>query len=59
MITFGGDVTQLMRNYRRADVVGRIDSPYALPYETNIPIYVLRDPRVPLPVLWPQLRYYR
>ena len=59
VITLGGDVTRLMRNYRRADVVGHIDSPYALPYETGVPIYVLRDPRLPLPVLWPQMKYYR
>jgi len=40
-------------------VVGHIESPYALPYETDVPIYVLRDPRVPLATLWPQLKYYR
>jgi 4-amino-4-deoxy-L-arabinose transferase-like glycosyltransferase len=58
VITLGGDVTQLMRNYRRADVVGHINNRYALPYETDVSIYVLRDPRVPLSTLWPQLRYY-
>jgi 4-amino-4-deoxy-L-arabinose transferase-like glycosyltransferase len=59
VIVLGGDVTQLMHNYRRAELVGHIDSPYAIPYETDVPIYVLRDPREPLSTLWPQLKYYR
>jgi hypothetical protein len=29
-----------------------------MPYETNLPIYVLRDPKVSLARLWPTLKHY-
>lgn len=31
-----------MANYKHVQIIGRIDSPYAMPDETDIPIYVLR-----------------
>jgi hypothetical protein len=43
--------------YRRVEVVGKIDNPYAMPYETG-PIYVLRDPKVPFSFIWPRLKHY-
>jgi hypothetical protein len=58
VIVLDGDVTPLMKNYRSITQVGRIDSPYAQSWEAHMPIYVLRGPRHPLGVLWPQLRYY-
>ena len=58
VIVLDGDVTPLMKNYKRVTVVGRIDSPFAQSWEAHMPIYVLRDPRVPLKTLWPQLKYY-
>jgi 4-amino-4-deoxy-L-arabinose transferase-like glycosyltransferase len=59
VITLGDDVAPLMANYRSAELVGHIDSPYAEAYEAHAPIYVLRGPRVPLAVLWPKLKYYQ
>lgn len=50
--------TPLMDNYRSVTTVGRIDTPYAQSFETNLPIYILRGPRVPLAVLWPKLKFY-
>jgi len=58
VIVLDGDVTPLMKNYKSVTVVGRIDSPFAQSWEAHMPIYVLRDPRVPLKTLWPQLKYY-
>ena len=58
VIVLDGDVAPLMKNYRSIRVVGRIDNPYAESWEANMPIFVLRDPRVPLQTLWPQLKYY-
>ena len=43
--------------YGRVEVAGRIDDPYAMPYETG-PIYVLRDPKVPFAAIWPRLKHY-
>jgi hypothetical protein len=46
-----------MVNYKHVQIIGRIDSPYAMPDETDIPIHVLRGPRVPLSTLWPKLKH--
>ena len=53
-----GDVGPLLNNYRSVRVVGRIENAYAEAWETDQPIYVLTDPRVPLSVLWPKLKHY-
>jgi hypothetical protein len=53
-----GDVTPLMKNYASVTVVGRIDSPFAESYETHMPIFVLRGPRVPLKDSWAKLKYF-
>jgi 4-amino-4-deoxy-L-arabinose transferase-like glycosyltransferase len=47
----------LLAEYRRVEVAGEIDNPYAMPYETG-PIYVLRDPKVPSSFKWPMLKHY-
>jgi hypothetical protein len=47
----------LLSAYRRVEVVGKIDNPYAMPYETG-PIYVLRDPKAPFSFIWPRLKHY-
>jgi hypothetical protein len=47
----------LLSAYRRVEVAGKIDNPYAMPYETG-PIYVLHDPKVPFSSIWPRLRHY-
>ena len=40
------------------EVAGHIDSPYAMPYETNQPIYVLRNIKTPLQDYWPSVKKY-
>jgi len=47
----------LLSAYRRVEVAGKIDNPYAMPYETG-PIYVLHDPKVPFSSIWPRLKHY-
>ena len=58
VITLGSDVTTLTDNYRSVSVAGRIDTPYAMAYETGVPVIVLRRPRMPLAALWPKLKRY-
>jgi 4-amino-4-deoxy-L-arabinose transferase-like glycosyltransferase len=58
VIVLFGDVTPLMKNYRDVRIVGRIDSPFAQSDEAHMPIFVLRRPRLPLKILWPQLKHY-
>jgi 4-amino-4-deoxy-L-arabinose transferase-like glycosyltransferase len=56
VITVGHDIPILLQNYRSVQFAGTINTPYAKPYETNIPIYILRDPKSPLEILWPILK---
>jgi len=35
-----------------------IVSPYALPIETNLPVYVCRDLRIPIEQAWPLLKRF-
>jgi hypothetical protein len=38
--------------------VGEYRSPYVLPQNSNLPVYVCRGPRMPLVRFWPELRDY-
>lgn len=57
-IVIGGDPRHYADLFGRVDVVGRIDTPYAMPYETGRPIYVLRDMKTPLQAYWPKVKHY-
>ena len=59
MIVIGGNYLQETGLFRSVEKVGVIDSPYAMPYETGQPIYVLRGLKEPVAVLWPTLKRYR
>jgi hypothetical protein len=59
IIIIGGDTHHYAELFRSTEVVGRISSPYAMPYETDQPIYVLRGMKVPLQEYWPQVKSYR
>ncbi len=48
----------LAREYRSIERVGTYASPYVLPENSNLPVYVCRRPRMPLTRFWRQLRDY-
>jgi hypothetical protein len=58
LIVVGGNRALYERQFRSVEVAGKIDDPYAMPYETGQPIYVLRGRREPLATLWPRLKHY-
>ena len=58
IIIIGGSTRHYAELFRSYRVAGRIESPYAMPYETNRPIYVLRGMKAPLATYWPQVRHY-
>jgi 4-amino-4-deoxy-L-arabinose transferase-like glycosyltransferase len=58
VIMAGGDLAYLKTIWGSVHVAGWVDTPYAMPFETNIPIYVLGDPKIPLAQLWPTLKHY-
>ena len=57
LIVLGPYWEGLLPAYAKVEVAGKIDNPYAMPYETG-PIYVLRDPKVPFSYIWPRLKHY-
>lgn len=58
MIMVGGDVAKLGQEFGDIQIAGQIDNLYAMPAETDIPIYVLRSPRLPFAEVWPTLKHY-
>jgi 4-amino-4-deoxy-L-arabinose transferase-like glycosyltransferase len=59
MIVIGGDYREMTGLFARVEKVGMIENPYAVPYETNQPIYVLRGLKEPMAQLWASLKRYR
>ena len=53
-----GDAGRLAPNFESVERVGELDSRYAMRYETNIPISILRGLRIPVAKFWPTLRHY-
>jgi 4-amino-4-deoxy-L-arabinose transferase-like glycosyltransferase len=58
MVVIGGDAAKMEGQFQSVTLAGRIETPYAMPYETNLPIYILRGAKTPLPILWPRLKHF-
>jgi len=59
IIHIGGDVERWRRACGSLEIVDRTDSPFAMPYEHDRPIFVCRNLRTPLDKLWNRLKRYR
>jgi hypothetical protein len=53
-----GDTARIAPQFDSVTRAGELDSPYAMPYETNVPISILRGLHVPLALAWPKLKHY-
>jgi hypothetical protein len=49
---------ELLPYYRSATYLGTFYNPLAMPYENNLPLWILREPRRPLSAIWPHLKNY-
>jgi hypothetical protein len=58
VIMVGGDSPQYAKDYDSVEHVGELDSLYAMPYETNIPVVVFRGRHTPFAEAWPKLKHY-
>lgn len=58
IIIVGGSTKHYDEVFGSYTVAGHIQAPYAMPYETNQPIYVLRDLKEPLPTFWSTVKNY-
>jgi Dolichyl-phosphate-mannose-protein mannosyltransferase len=57
-LVVGGDEARYAQAYQSVTRVGELDSAYAMPYETNIPIYLLRGRRAPLAEGWAAAKHF-
>jgi hypothetical protein len=58
MIAIGGDEEWLREVYRDIYIAGFITNEYAMPYESNIPIYLCTGLKVNLKEVWKKLKLY-
>jgi hypothetical protein len=58
VIAVAGDATWFAKLFGDVEVAGHLDDPYAMPFETNVNIYVLRSPRQSLEQAWPMLKHF-
>jgi hypothetical protein len=58
IIVVGGRRKHYEELFDSIEIAGRIDTPYAMPYETGQPIYVLRGMKPPLQNFWPRVKSY-
>jgi hypothetical protein len=58
VITVAADAGRLSAFYDDVRPAGRIENPYAMPYESGLTIWVLRRPRAPLADIWGALKHY-
>lgn len=49
---------ELLPYYRSVRRAGTFHNPLGMPYENNLPIWILRDPKTPLATIWPHLKNY-
>ena len=48
----------LLQAYASVEAVGRIEHPYAMPYETGLTLWLCRDRKVPLQADWATFKHY-
>lgn len=58
IIEIGGTREEHLQDFRSVELGGMIDDPYAMPYETNQPIWIERGLNKPLAEVWPKLKHY-
>lgn len=58
LIAYGLPLDLLEHHYRVCTESARIDAPLARPWDTNLPVYVCREPRGTVADLWPELRRF-
>jgi 4-amino-4-deoxy-L-arabinose transferase-like glycosyltransferase len=58
LIAVGIPKADLERHFAVVEQADTIVSPYAMPYETNLPVYVCRDLQMPIEQAWPLLKRF-
>jgi 4-amino-4-deoxy-L-arabinose transferase-like glycosyltransferase len=58
VIKTGGSPEDVAPYFESVTAADTIRCEYAMPYETNVPVYVCRGMKVPLREIWPKVKFY-
>jgi hypothetical protein len=58
IIAVGVDREDVAASFQEIEEGGMVVSEYARPFETNMPIYIGRKPKMPLRELWPKTKHF-
>jgi hypothetical protein len=58
LIVVGGSRDDYHRMYADVQQAATVICEYARPFETNLPVYLCRRPKVPLQQVWPRIRHF-
>jgi hypothetical protein len=58
VIAVGMPLADLKQLFDQVDLAATINNDYAIPEETNLPVYICRKPKVSLQQAWPGLKFY-
>jgi hypothetical protein len=58
VIVIGSNEQDLRKTFGSVEKAGVIISEHAMPYESNLPIFICRKMNVPISVKWPQVRFF-
>ena len=58
VIVIGGNPDDARKLFGDVRAAGRITEPYAMPFETNLTIWVCRQPKVQLRQIWNKFKFY-
>jgi len=58
IIIIGCDAEDYTDHYSEVTEAGRINNKYAMPYESNLPVFVCRGPLASIRDIWPRIKQY-
>lgn len=58
VIILGSNLADNSKIFEQVEQKGTVVSKYAMPYESNLPVFVGREPKGSLEEFWPDLRHY-
>jgi hypothetical protein len=58
LIVVGGDLETYLKMYSEVQQAATVVSEYARPFETDLPVYLCRRPKVSLQQIWPNIKHF-
>ncbi len=58
LIVIGGAKEDHLKTCASVEQAGTVHSKYAMPYENNLPIFICKDLKLPVSVIWQRVRFF-